>query len=62
LIEDGFLSKKLFSKKGSIIDNAKFDKTLTEDPSRQAMHPIDVVPMGAVQCYNRANHMIMSLV
>ena len=62
LTDNGFLPKEHFSKKGSTAEDAKFDKTLTEDLSQQARHPMAVVSVDAAQCYNRVNHVIMSIV
>merc|ERR1712086_660229 len=62
LTDNGFLPEEHFSKKGSTAEDAKFDKTLTEDLSRQAQHPMAVLSVDAAQCYDRVNHVIMSLV
>ena len=62
LTDNGFLPEEHFSNKGSTSEDAKFDKTLTEDLSRQARHPMAVVSVDAAQCYDRVNHVIMSLV
>ena len=50
-----------FSKKGSTADDAKFDKTLMEDLSRQSRTPMSIVSVDAAQYYGRVNHVIMSL-
>jgi hypothetical protein len=55
-------SEELFSQKGSTVKDAKFDKTLMADLSRQARHPMTVVSANAAYCYDRVNHIIMSLV
>jgi hypothetical protein len=39
----------------------KFDKTLMADLSRQAHQPMTVVLADAAYCYDRVNHIIMSL-
>ncbi len=39
----GYAPKELFSQKGSTSKDAKFDKTLMSDLSRQAQHPMTVV-------------------
>ena len=62
LTDNGFLPEDHFSKKGSIAENDKFDKTLTENLSRHAQHPMVVVSVDAAQCYDRVNHVIMTLV
>ncbi len=62
LIDKGFIPEKLFSQKGSTAEDAKFDKTLTKEISRQTRTPITIVSADAASCYNRVNHVIMSLV
>ena len=62
LKENGLFPKKRFSKKGNTAEDANLDKTLTEDLSRQAQHPMTVVSVDAVHCYDRINHVIMMLV
>ena len=54
--------EELFSQKGSTAEDAKFDKTLTTDLSRQARQPMTIVSADADNCYNRVNHVIMSLI
>jgi hypothetical protein len=58
----GYTPEELFSQKGSTSKDAKFDKTLMADLSRQARHPMTVVSADAAYCYNRVNHIIMSLI
>jgi hypothetical protein len=62
LTKNDFLPEELFSQKGSTAEDAKFDKTLMADLSRQARHPMTVVSADAAYCYDRVNHIIMSLV
>ena len=63
LIDNGFLPEEHFSKKGSTTDNAKVDKTLREDLSRQARYQTAVVSVDAAQRYDRKKtHLIMTLV
>ena len=62
LTDNGFLPEEHFSKKGSTAENVKFNKTLTEDLSRQARYPMVVVSVDAAQYYDRVNHVIMALV
>jgi hypothetical protein len=62
LTRNDFLPEELFSQKGSTAEDAKFDKTLMADLSRQARHPMTVVSADAAYCYDRVNHIIMSLV
>ncbi len=62
LINSGYIPEELFSQKGSTAKDAKFDKTLMADLSQQARQPMTVVSADAAYCYNRVNHIIMSLV
>jgi hypothetical protein len=62
LAESGYIPEELFSQKGSTAEDAKFDKTLMADLSRQARQPMTVVLADAAYCYDRVNHAIMSLV
>ena len=43
-------------------EDAKFDKTLITDLSRQARQPATITSVDASNCYDRVNHIIMSLV
>ena len=58
----GYTPKELFSQKGSTSKATKFDKTLMADLSRQAHHPMTVVLADTAYCFDRVNHIIMSLV
>jgi hypothetical protein len=62
LSDSRYISEELFSQKGSTAEDAKFDKTLMADLSRQARQPMAVVSADAAYCYDRVNHPIMSLV
>ncbi len=62
LTKNDCLPEELFSQKGSTAEDAKFDKTLMADLSRQARHPMTVVSADVAYCYDRVNHIIMSLV
>ena len=62
LTENGFIPEELFSQKGSTAEDAKFDKTLTMDISRQSRTPMTIISADAANCYDRVNHIIMSLV
>ena len=62
LTKNDYLPEELFSQKGCIAEDAKFDKTLMADLSRKARHPMIVVSVDAAYCYDRVNHVIMSLV
>jgi hypothetical protein len=61
LTKNNYLPDKLFSQKGCTAEDAKFDKTLMADLSRQARHPMTLVSADAAYCYDRVSH-IMSLV
>ncbi len=58
----GYTPEELFSQKGSTSEDAKFDKTFMADLSQQARHPMTVVLADTAYCYNRINHILMSLV
>jgi hypothetical protein len=62
LTESGHIPEELFSQKGSTAKDAKFDKTLMADLSRQARHSMIVTLADAANSYDRVNHVIMSLV
>jgi hypothetical protein len=62
LTNSGYVPEELFSQKGSTVEDAKFNKTLMADLSRQARHLMTIVSADAAYCYNRVNHVIMSLV
>jgi hypothetical protein len=55
LTDSGYIPKELFSQKGSTAEDAKFDKTLMVDLSRQARQPMTVVSADAAYCYDRVN-------
>jgi hypothetical protein len=58
----GYTPEELFSWNGSTSKDAKFDKTLMADLSRQACRPMTVALADAAYCYDRVNHIMMSLV
>jgi hypothetical protein len=62
LTASGYVPEELFSQKGSTDKDAKFDKTLMADLLRQARHPMIVTSADAAYCYDRVNHVMMSLV
>jgi hypothetical protein len=62
-MESGYFPEELFSQKGSTAKDAKFDKTLMADLlSRQVRWPMIVTSVDAAYCYDRVNHILMSLV
>ena len=62
LTDSGYIPKELFSQKRSTAKDAKFDKTLMADFSRHARQPMAIILADAAYCYDRVNHVIMSLV
>ena len=62
LTENSFLPEEHFSQKGSTSEDAKFDKTLMFDLSRQARQPMGESSVDAFNCYDRVNYIIMTLV
>ena len=62
LTDSGYIPEELFSQKGSTAKDAKFNKTLMADLSRQARQPMAIILADAAYCYDRVNHVIMSLV
>jgi hypothetical protein len=62
LTNSGYIPEEFFSQKGSMAEDAKFNKTLTADLSQQARQPMTVVSANAAYCYDRVNHIIILLV
>jgi hypothetical protein len=62
LTNSGYILEKLFSQKGNTAEDAKLGITLMADLSRQARHPMTIVSTNAAYCYDRVNHIIMSLI
>jgi hypothetical protein len=62
LANSGYIPEELFSQKGSTAEDAKFNKTLMADLSRQARQPMAIILADAAYCYDRVNHVIMLLV
>jgi hypothetical protein len=62
LTKSGYIPEELFSQKVSTAKDAKFDKTLMADLSRQARRPMIVTSEDAAYCYDCVNHIIMSLI
>jgi hypothetical protein len=50
LTKNGYLPEELFSQKGCTAKDAKFDKTLMANLSRQSRHPMMVVSADAAYC------------
>ena len=62
LTDSRYIPKELFSQKGSTAEDAKFNKTLMADLSRQVRQPMTIISADAAYCYDRVNHVIMFLV
>ena len=62
IMSNDLVPEQFFSQKGSTAEDAKFYKTLTTDLSRHARQPMTIVSADAANCYNRVNHVIMSLI
>jgi hypothetical protein len=62
LAKSGYILEELFNQKGSTAKDAKFNKTLMVDLSRQVRWPMIVTSADAAYCYDCVNHIIMSLV
>ncbi len=60
MTNSGYIPEELFRQKGNTAEDAKFNKTLMADLSRQARHPMTIVSTDAAYCYDRVNHIIMS--
>jgi hypothetical protein len=61
LYEIGNVPEDQYSKIESTVEDSKFDNRLTMDLSRQFHQPLVAVSAGADKCYDRINHIIMSL-
>ncbi len=62
MTNSGYIPEELFSQRGNTAEDAEFDKTLMADLSRQARHPMMIVSANTAYCYDRVNHIIMSLI
>ena len=58
----GMMPEEHYSQKQSMAEDACFDKVLSLDLSRQSRLPMSLVSIDAAQCYDRVNHLMMSLV
>ena len=57
----GYVAENQYSQKESTAEDAKLDNKLTMDLSRQLRHPLATMSADADKCYDRINHIIMSL-
>ncbi len=61
LYEIGYVPEDQYSKKGHTVEVSKFDNRLTMDLSRQFCQPLVAVSADTDKCYDKNNHIIMSL-
>jgi hypothetical protein len=61
LYEIGYVPEDQYSKKSSTADDSKLDNCLTMDLSRQFRQPMVAVSADTDKCYDRINHIVMSL-
>ena len=61
LYEIGYIPEDQYSKRGSTAEDSKLDNRLTMDLSRQLRLPLVAVSADADKCYDRINHIMMSL-
>jgi hypothetical protein len=57
----GYIPEDQYIKKESTVEDARMDNCLTMDLSRQLRHPLATMLADADKCYDRINHIIMSL-
>jgi hypothetical protein len=57
----GYVPGNQYSQKESTAEDARMDNRLTMDISRQLCHPLVTMSADANKCYDRINHIIMSL-
>ena len=57
-----FIPQDQYSQRGFTAEDARMDSRLTTDLSRQLRQPMAIAAVDADQCYDRINHIIMSLV
>jgi len=61
LYEEGYIPEEQYSQRESTAEDARLDSRLTMDISRQLRIPFANVSVDADKCYDRINHIIMSL-
>ena len=57
-----YIPEDQYSQRGGTAEDGRMDSRLTTDISRQLRHPMAIAAVDADQCYDRINHIIMSLV
>jgi hypothetical protein len=60
--DNRYIPKELFSQKGSTAEDAKFDKTLMVDISRQARLPMTTVSVDAAKRQSKPRHHVSGIV
>jgi hypothetical protein len=61
LYEMGYVPGDQYSQRESTAEDARMDNRLTMDLSRQLKHPLATMSADADKCYDRINHIVMSL-
>jgi hypothetical protein len=61
LYEMGYILGNQYSQKESTVEDARLDNRLTMNLSRQMKHPLAIMSADADKCYDRINHILMSL-
>lgn len=61
LYSDGFIPGDQYSQKECTAEDARLDSRFTMDMSRQLRTPLALVSVDADKCYDRINHIMMSL-
>jgi len=56
-----YVAEDQYSQKESTAEDAKLDNKLSMDLSRQLRHPLATMSADADKCYDRINHIVMSL-
>ena len=57
----GYVAEDQYSQKESTAEDARLDNRLTMDLSRQLRHPLATMSADADKCYDRINHIVMSI-
>ena len=61
LSEEGCIPEECYAQRQSTAEDAAMDDRLTNDLSRQLWHPMARTSADAANCYDRINHILMSL-
>ena len=57
-----YIPQDQYIQRGLTAEDVRMDSRITTDLSRQLGHPMAIVAVDADQCYDRINHIVMSLV